>query len=199
MNITNRQIKRGDIYLYDFGTENKGSLQSKKRAVVVVSNAKNNRFSSVVLVCPITSSQTKKNLPTHLKVDYKNAGLLKESIVLCEQIHAIEKDKLEKFIGSITSEDKKKLNKALEISIEVGNAEEELREFTIAREKEKQITNLDNLIKLWLDRKKDISLIYDIIEERKARINELREYCNKNGLSFENFYNEDKYNLKKAM
>ena len=53
MNITNKQIKRGDIYLYDFGTENKGSLQSKRRAVVVVSNAKNNRFSSVVLVCPI--------------------------------------------------------------------------------------------------------------------------------------------------
>ena len=199
MNTTNRQIKRGDIYLYDFGTENKGSLQSKRRAVVVVSNAKNNRFSSVVLVCPITSSQTKKNLPTHLKVDYTNAGLLKESIVLCEQIHAIEKCKLEKFIGSLTVDDKKKLNKALEISIEVGNAEEELREFTVAREKEKQITNLDNIIKLWLDRRKDISLIYDIIEERKARINELKEYCTNNGLSYENFYNENEYSLKKVM
>lgn len=199
MNITNRQIKRGDIYLYDFGTENKGSLQSKRRAVVVVSNAKNNRFSSVVLVCPITSSQTKKNLPTHLKVDYTKAGLLKESIVLCEQIHSIEKCKLEKFIGSLTVDDKKKLNKALEISIEVGNAEEELREFTVAREKEKQITNLDNIIKLWLDRRKDISLIYDIIEERKARINELKEYCINNGLSFENFYNENEYSLKKVM
>ena len=199
MNTIVRQIKRGDIYLYDFGTENKGSLQSKRRAVVVVSNAKNNRFSSVVLVCPITSSQTKKNLPTHLKVDYTKAGLLKESIVLCEQIHSIEKCKLEKFIGSLTVDDKKKLNKALEISIEVGNAEEELREFTVAREKEKQITNLDNIIKLWLDRRKDISLIYDIIEERKARINELKEYCINNGLSFENFYNENEYNLKKVI
>ena len=199
MNTIVRQIKRGDIYLYDFGTENKGSLQSKRRAVVVVSNAKNNRFSSVVLVCPITSSQTKKNLPTHLKVDYTKAGLLKESIVLCEQIHSIEKCKLKKFIGSLTVDDKKKLNKALEISIEVGNAEEELREFTVAREKEKQITNLDNIIKLWLDRRKDISLIYDIIEERKARINELKEYCINNGLSFENFYNENEYNLKKVI
>ena len=199
MDATTRQIKRGDIYLYNFGTENKGSLQSKRRAVVVVSNAKNNRFSSVVLVCPITSSQTKKNLPTHLKVDYKNAGLLKKSIVLCEQIHSIEKCKLEKFIGSLTVDDKKKLNKALEISIEVGNAEEELREFAVAREKEKQITNLDNIIKLWLDRRKDISLIYDIIEERNARINELKEYCINNGLSFEIFYNENEYSLKKVM
>ena len=182
MDATTRQIKRGDIYLYNFGTENRGSLQSKRRAVVVVSNAKNNRFSSVILICPITSSQTKKKLPTHLKVDYKNAGLLKESIVLCEQIHAIEKCKLEKFIGSLTVDDKRKLNKALEVSIEVGNAEEELREFTLAREKEKQISDLDNIIKLWLDRRKDISLIYDIIEERNARINELKEYCTNNGL-----------------
>ena len=199
MDATTRQIKRGDIFLYNFGTENRGSLQSKKRAVVVVSNAKNNRFSSVILICPITSSQTKKKLPTHLKVDYKNAGLLKESIVLCEQIHSIEKCKLEKFIGSLTVDDKKKLNKALEVSIEVGNAEEELREFTLAREKEKQISDLDNIIKLWLDRRKDISLIYDIIEERNARINELKEYCISNGLPFENFYNENEYKIKKVI
>ena len=199
MDATTRQIKRGDIYLYNFGTENRGSLQSKRRAVVVVSNAKNNRFSSVILICPITSSQTKKKLPTHLKVDYKNAGLLKESIVLCEQIHSIEKCKLEKFIGSLTVDDKKKLNKALEVSIEVGNVEEELREFTLAREKEKQISDLDNIIKLWLDRRKDISLIYDIIEERNARINELKEYCISNGLPFENFYNENEYKIKKVI
>ena len=199
MDATTRQIKRGDIYLYNFGIENRGSLQSKRRAVVVVSNAKNNKFSSVILICPITSSQTKKKLPTHLKVDYKNAGLLKESIVLCEQIHSIEKCKLEKFIGSLTVDDKRKLNKALQVSIEVGNAEEELREFTLAREKEKQISNLDNIIKLWLDRRKDISLIYDIIEERNARINELKEYCISNGLSFENFYNENEYKIKKVI
>ena len=81
----------------------------------------------------------------------------------------------------------------------MGNAEEELREFTLAREKEKQITNLDNIIKLWLDRRKDISLIYDIIEERNARINELKEYCTNNGLSFENFYNENEYKIKKVI
>lgn len=34
MDATTRQIKRGDIYLYNFGTENKGSLQSKRRAVI---------------------------------------------------------------------------------------------------------------------------------------------------------------------
>ena len=39
MDATTRQIKRGDIYLYNFGKKYSGSFQSKKRAVVVVSNA----------------------------------------------------------------------------------------------------------------------------------------------------------------
>ena len=194
-NTTSKQIiKRGDIYIYDFGNEDKGSLQRKRRAVAVVSNFKNNRFSNVVLVCPITSSKTKKPIPTHVVVDYKEAGLLKESTILCEQIHAVEKSKLEKFVCSLNNEDKKKLNKALEVSIEVGAAEDKynLTEFKVAREKTEHIQELDNFIKLWIDRRKDIKLIYDIIEERQTRIEELKEYCISNGLSCEYFYNNER-------
>ena len=186
-----KQIKRGDIFIYNFGTENKGSLQSKKRAVVVVSNYKNNYFSSVVLVCPITSA-IKKNIPTHAEINYRTCGLLKESIILCEQIFTIEKRLLEKYIGSLSNEDKKRMNKGLEVAIEVGKATDkfDLIECRIAREKTEQIVQLDNLIKLWLDRNKNIGLIFDIIEERIARINELKEYCKENNLLFEYFYND---------
>ena len=187
-----KQIKRGDIFIYNFGTENKGSLQSKKRAVVVVSNYKNNYFSSVVLVCPITSA-IKKNIPTHAEINYRTCGLLKESIILCEQIFTIEKRLLEKYIGSLSNEDKKRMNKGLEVAIEVGKATDkfDLIEYRIAREKTEQIVQLDNLIKLWLDRNKNIGLIFDIIEERIARINELKEYCKENNLLFEYFYNDN--------
>ena len=192
-NKQQRQIKRGDVYLYDFGTENKGSLQSKRRAVVVVSNYKNNYFSSVVLVCPITSVTTKKNIPTHAEINYKTCGLLKESIILCEQIFAIEKRLLEKYIGSLSNEDKKRMNKGLEVAIEVGKATDkfDLIEYRVAREKTEQIIQLDNLIKLWLDRNKNLGLIFDIIEERIARINELKKYCKENNLLFEYFYNDN--------
>ena len=187
-----KQIKRGDIFIYNFGTENKGSLQSKKRAVVVVSNYKNNCFSSVVLVCPITSA-IKKNIPTHAEINYRTCGLLKESIILCEQIFTIEKRLLEKYIGSLSNEDKKRMNKGLEVAIEVGKATDkfDLIEYRVAREKTEQIVQLDNLIKLWLDRNKNIGLIFDIIEERIARINELKKYCKENNLLFEYFYNDN--------
>ena len=187
-----KQIKRGDIFIYNFGTENKGSLQSKKRAVVVVSNYKNNYFSTVVLVCPITSA-IKKNIPTHAEINYRTCGLLKESIILCEQIFTIEKRLLEKYIGSLSNEDKKRMNKGLEVAIEVGKATDkfDLIEYRVAREKTEQIVQLDNLIKLWLDRNKNIGLIFDIIEERIARINELKKYCKENNLLFEYFYNDN--------
>lgn len=188
-----KQIKRGDIFIYNFGEENKGSLQSKRRAVVVVSNYKNNYFSSVVLVCPITSVTTKKNIPTHAEINYRTCGLIKESIILCEQIFAIEKRLLEKYIGSLSNEDKKRMNKGLEVAIEVGKATDkfDLIEYKVAREKTEQIIQLDNLIKLWLDRNKNIELIFDIIEERIMRINELKEYCEKKNLLFEYFYNDN--------
>ena len=191
-NKQQKQIKRGDIYLYNFGSENKGSLQSKRRAVVVVSNYKNNCFSSVVLVCPITSVTTKKNIPTQAENNYRPCGLLKESNILCEQIFAIEKRLLEKYIGSLSNEDKKRMNKGFEIAIEVGKATDkfDLIEYRVAREKTEQIVQLDNLIKLWLDRNKNIGLIFDIIEERIMRINEFKEYCEENNLLFNYFYND---------
>ena len=85
------------------------------------------------------------------------------------------------------------MNKGLEVAIEVGKATDkfDLIEYRVAREKTEQIIQLDNLIKLWLDRNKNIGLIFDIIEERIMRINELKEYCEENNLSFEYFYNDN--------
>ena len=88
---------------------------------------------------------------------------------------------------------KKRMNKGLEIAIEVGKATDKfnLIEYRVAREKTEQIIQLDNLIKLWLDRNKNVGLIFDIIEERIARINELKEYCEENNLLFDYFYNDN--------
>ena len=85
------------------------------------------------------------------------------------------------------------MNKGLEVAIEVGKATDkfDLIEYRVAREKTEQIIQLDNLIKLWLDRNKNIGLIFDIIEERIMRINELKEYCEENNLLFEYFYNDN--------
>jgi len=90
--------KRGDIFWAKLGEETEGSLQTGARPVLIVSNDKANEFSSVITIIPITSKM-KKKLPTHVLI--KECGLEKPSIALAEQITSINKERLERKIGSI--------------------------------------------------------------------------------------------------
>ena len=65
---------------------------------VIFSNNKGNYYSPILLVVPITSSTTKNDIPTHVKIQLKVP-----SIILCEQIHTINKDNLIEF-GFISSD-----------------------------------------------------------------------------------------------
>lgn len=91
--------KRGDIFWAELGENAEGSLQAGARPVLVVSNDKANEFSPVITVIPITSKMVKANLPTHVLIEA--CGLKKPSIALAEQITSINKDKLDRKIGSI--------------------------------------------------------------------------------------------------
>ncbi len=82
--------KRGEVYLVDLG-EGVGSEQKFLRPAVVVSNNKNNTFSRVIQVAPLTS-KSKNELPVHVKLDKKD-GLKTESILCAEQIRSIDKSR----------------------------------------------------------------------------------------------------------
>lgn len=82
--------KRGEIYLVDLG-EGVGSEQKYLRPAVVVSNNKNNSFSGVISVVPLTSKR-KNELPVHVKLGVKD-GLKNESIVCAEQIRSVDKSR----------------------------------------------------------------------------------------------------------
>lgn len=91
--------KKGDIFWAELGENAEGCLQAGARPVLVVSNNKANQFSPVITIIPITSKMGKSNLPTHVLI--KECGLEKPSIALAEQITSINKDKLDRKIGSI--------------------------------------------------------------------------------------------------
>jgi len=85
-----QQLIRGGIYIVNLPNSG-GSIQSKQRPCVLVSNNSCNNFSSVLHVCPLSSVTTKKKLPTHITINRGNSGLLKDSIVLCEQTMTVNK------------------------------------------------------------------------------------------------------------
>ena len=89
----------GDIFWAELGRDADGSMQTGGRPVLVISNNKANQHSPVITVIPITSKMCKAELPTHVLI--KECGLKKPSIVLAEQITSINKDRLERKMGSI--------------------------------------------------------------------------------------------------
>ena len=97
--ISGSFIHRGDICLVDF-KKNEGSEQSGIRPALILQNNIGNHYSPITIVCPITSN-IKKYQATHVKISPEECGVLKESIVLCEQIRAIDKSRIRRKVGRI--------------------------------------------------------------------------------------------------
>lgn len=105
-------VKRGGIYLANLGNQF-GSVQSGKRPVIVISNPKNNRFSPVVNVLPITSKR-KNNIPVHVNIGTE-CGLKRESTVLTEQVITVDKGQLIEYIGSCNNKTMAEITRAMVI------------------------------------------------------------------------------------
>ena len=103
-------IKRGEIYLVNLGNQ-KGSIQSGKRPVIVISNNMNNKYSPTVNVLPITS-KTKNNIPVHVSIGIES-GLTEKSTVLVEQNIPINKTQIIKYVGKCNKYKMYEIEKAL--------------------------------------------------------------------------------------
>lgn len=93
-----------EIWMADLG-ERIGSLQSGRRPVLIVSNDKNNRYSSVLNVIPMTTKMNKRNLPCHVEIyDYEKFGLNAPSTIMVEQLTVVDKKDLMFRVGKINDD-----------------------------------------------------------------------------------------------
>lgn len=95
-------IKRGDVYYYDFG-ETVGSIQSGRRPVLVLQADNFNDKAPTVIVAAITTVIKKQYLPSHIILEGE-FGLCRPSMILLEQIRAVNKKELTDYIGFINDE-----------------------------------------------------------------------------------------------
>lgn len=106
------QIKRGEIYYADLtGHITVGSEQQGVRPVLVIQNDVGNKYSPTVIVAAITKAQ-KKEIPTHVHIQ-----LREPSIVLCEQIFTISKERLLKKICTLDERKMKEVDYKIKISL----------------------------------------------------------------------------------
>ncbi len=108
-------VKRGEIYYADLSPVI-GSEQGGIRPVLIVQNDVGNKYSPTVIVAAITSQINKAKMPTHLEIDAKEYGLIKDSVILLEQIRTIDKKRLKEKIGKIDCDLSEKVDEGLLIS-----------------------------------------------------------------------------------
>ncbi len=111
------EIKKGDIFYADFSGAI-GSEQTGLRPCIIISNNTGNKFSPCVVVAMVTSKLDKPKLPTHvmLPADY---GLSAKSIILCEQLRTIDKQRLKNYLGTLPKNKMLEVNAALKISLDI--------------------------------------------------------------------------------
>ena len=108
-------IKRGDIYYADLSPV-VGSEQGGVRPVLILQNDTGNRFSPTVIVAAITSQTEKVRMPTHIKLEAKENGLPRKSVVLLEQIRTIDKSRLQQYISHLAQDAMRRVDDALRVS-----------------------------------------------------------------------------------
>lgn len=111
-----KEIKRGDIFKARLSPV-VGSEQGGTRPVLIISNDTGNKHSPTVIIAAITGMEhTKANLPTHIFAKGYE-WLEKDSIILLEQIRTLDKQRLEKYLGTFDKHLMLSVDKALGISI----------------------------------------------------------------------------------
>lgn len=103
-------FEQGDIIYLDFNPQT-GHEQRGRRPAVVISNNVFNKFSKLLMVCPITN--TNKHLPFHIELDNRTNVT---GVILCDQakmldvssrnaefVERLPQDKLEEAIDLIYS------------------------------------------------------------------------------------------------
>jgi len=108
-------VKRGDIFYADLSPVI-GSEQGGTRPVLVVQNDVGNKFSPTVIIAAITSQINKAKMPTHIEISADGSGLLKDSVILLEQVRTIDKKRLREKIGRLDDELIARVDEALGIS-----------------------------------------------------------------------------------
>jgi len=97
-----------------------GSEQGGTRPVVVISRDAINKNSPVVVVASITDAANKKKIyPSHVKIAVGAGGLTIDSIVICEQIRAISKTRLKRFMGKLDEAALASIESALKITLDL--------------------------------------------------------------------------------
>ncbi|MBQ5862451.1 MAG: type II toxin-antitoxin system PemK/MazF family toxin [Peptococcaceae bacterium] len=110
------KVKRGDVFYAELDPVI-GSEQGGVRPVLIIQNDVGNQHSPTTIVAAITGQLTKAKLPTHVDLAGRENGLVKNSVVLVEQVRTIDKTRLKEYICTLDKQIMEQVDQALLISM----------------------------------------------------------------------------------
>lgn len=110
----NWRYRRGDLY-YAALDPVVGSEQGGLRPVLLVQNDVGSRHSSMLIIAPLTTALGKPVLPTHVILPPQRG--LQESLVLLEQLRAVDKARIKAYAGHISPLSQRQVDHALQVSV----------------------------------------------------------------------------------
>ncbi|HWE61523.1 MAG TPA: type II toxin-antitoxin system PemK/MazF family toxin [Chloroflexota bacterium] len=126
-------MKRGAVYLaaQDVGSPRPRSeshaaqrahLEERSilRPVVLVSRDAINRYSAVVLICPLVEAASVQKLyPSDVQVHAPEGGLSADGVVLTGQLRALARAQLVRYLGELSAEVMREIDQALRITLDL--------------------------------------------------------------------------------
>ena len=111
-------MRRGDVYYADLRPV-VGSEQGGIRPVLIIQNDVGNKHSPTVICAAITSKMNKAKLPTHIELDSAKYEMVKDSVILLEQLRTIDKKRLKDKVCHLDGAIMDKVNRALLVSLDL--------------------------------------------------------------------------------
>ncbi len=108
--------KRGEIWLVNFNP-GRGSEQKGIRPALILQNDTGNEYAATTIVAAITT--TIRVYPVTVLIKSHTAGLKKDSMVNLAQILTIDKNRLEKKLGSLDKDLMRKIDRSLCVSLDL--------------------------------------------------------------------------------
>lgn len=154
-------VKRGEVYLCDFG-EPYGSEQGFKRYAIVIQNDDGNLHSPTTIVIACTTEH-KKRLPVHFHCTFSSRNMIdydlsrvgsEENVIMAEQIRTVDKTRLRKYLGTLTPDFMKIIEGKIDISLHLSRKDK-----TIVNQEKLYINNSNAMAKMETPKeRKDVNM-----------------------------------------
>jgi mRNA interferase MazF len=111
--------RRGEIWDVNW-SPGRGAEQKGTRPALIIQNDRGNTSLSYPLTIVASMSRTEREIPLHVRIaPTEENGLTNSTDVKCEQVMTIEKSRLIRRRGVITSEELNKVDVALKLSLDL--------------------------------------------------------------------------------